>query len=158
MPQPGSIIGAFTDELGELGKQVVREVANVPKDIAGKALESLGTTGGKKQSGQKAQAGSAPGDKPALGQFEQEKDKKTKEAIARAALAELAGVKPKQREPSVRERLEMENEQKKQTQQQQQTQTAKSQLPNVQSKRKRGDLFGIKAKRNPAEMKNTRQD
>ena len=38
------IIGSFE----EIGKDVVREVAKAPTDIAGKALESLGTSSGQK--------------------------------------------------------------------------------------------------------------
>ena len=41
------IIGSFED----IGEKVVSEVAKVPADIAGKALESLGASSGKKRKG-----------------------------------------------------------------------------------------------------------
>ena len=129
------MIGAFTDELGDLGKQIVRETVKVPKDIAGKALESLGTSGGQKQ---KQQTVATPPD-------------------ARAALAEIAGIKPKQKEPTVWEKIQAEAEQKKELGKQQQT--AAQALPAVKSKRPRGDLYGMKAKKAGSEVgKNVRQD
>ena len=135
MANPGSMIGAFTDELGDLGKQIVRETVKVPKDIAGKALESLGTSGGQKQKQQTATT-----------------------TDARAALAEIAGIKPKQKEPTVWEKIQAEAEQKKELGKQQQ-QTAAQALPAVKSKRPRGDLYGMKAKKAGSEVgKNVRQD
>ncbi len=150
------IIGSFED----IGKDIVREAVKVPKDIAGKALESLGTSGGKTQGAQTPQARTA--DKPKegpLAELDQAKDTKLKEAIARRALEELSGVKPKQKEPSVWERIQMEVEQKKQQQARQTVVAAQSALPMAKSKRPRGDLYGMKAKKNPAEMsRNVRQD
>lgn len=136
MPKPGTILGSFTDELGDLGKQIVRETVKVPKDIAGKALESLGTSGGQKPQ----QKTSTPTD-------------------ARAALAELAGIKPKQKEPTVWEKAQQEAEQKKELAMQQQKQSNTQQLVPISSKRKRGDLYGMKAKKAGSEVgKNVRQD
>ncbi|MBI3956173.1 hypothetical protein HY339_02860 [Candidatus Gottesmanbacteria bacterium] len=136
MVNPGSMIGAFTDELGELGKQIVRETVKVPKDIAGKALESLGASSGQKS---QQQTGSV--------------------TDARAALAQLAGIKPKQKEPSVWEKIQAEAREKKELSKQQQQQAATQQLPVVKSKRPRGDLYGLKAKKASGEVgKNVRQD
>ncbi len=153
---PSQIIGSFED----IGKDILRETINVPKDIAGKALESLGTSSGKTQGQQAPQAATA--DKPKegpLAELDQAKDTKVKEAIARRALEELSGNKPKQKEPSVWERIQMEVEQKKKQQQQQTIVAAQSALPMAKSKRPRGDLYGVKAKRNAAEVsRNVRQD
>lgn len=155
MPQPGTIIGAFTDELGELGKQIVRETVQVPKDIAGKALESLGASGGKK-SNPKSLADPVGG---ALPRLDEAGSQQAKQAIARAALAEFAGAKPKQKEPSVWEQQQAEAERKKELSAQQQKQAAAQALPVVKFKRPRGDLFGIKSKRFGGEAgKNVRQD
>ncbi len=155
------MVGAFTDELGELGKQIVRETVKVPKDIAGKALESLGASSGQKQA-QTPSTGAQDkptAEKTALDQFGESKDQKAKQAIARAALAQLAGVPPKQKEPSVWEKIQAEAEQKKELSKQQQHQAAAQALPVVQSKRPRGDLYGIKAKKFSGEQgKNVRQD
>lgn len=136
MPAPGTITGALTDELGDLGKSIVREAVAVPKDIAGKALESLGTPTSQKPQQQKP----------------------TTAASARAALAALAGP-PKPKEPSVWERMQAEAEQKKEMRKHQRAQAAEQALPVVKPKRARGDLYGIKAKKFSGEVgKNIRQD
>lgn len=144
------IIGSFED----IGKDIVREAVKVPKDIAGKALESLGTSSGKKQSQQTVGSQSGP-----LAQLDQMKDNQVRFAVARAALEELSGKKLKQKEPSVWERIQMEVEQKKERQKQQIAAAAASALPAAKSARPRGDLYGMKAKRAAAEMsRNVRQD
>ena len=79
------IIGSFED----IGKDIAHEVAKVPVDIAGKALESLGTSS---QKGQKGNQMNPTGDatkKPegALAQLDQTTDQKIKQSIAREALA-----------------------------------------------------------------------
>jgi|SRR3989344_4644871 len=140
MANPGSIIGQITEEFEQLGKQVVKEVVKAPKDIGEKALESLGTSSGKQQ-GKSAKV-----------------DETIKKATARAALEELAGNKPKPKELSVREKTEAEEKQKKELVAQQQKQAQQNQLQQTTSKRKRGDLFGVQAKRSSAERKNVRQD
>lgn len=151
MANPGSMIGAFTDELGDLGKQIVRETASVPKDIAGKTLESLGVSSGQKP---KQQTVSTPD-----ASKKESRDQKVNASIARAALAEIAGVTPKKKEPSVWEKIQAETGQKKELAKQQQSQAAAQALPVVKSKRPRGDLYGMKAKKNTAEVgKNVRQD
>ncbi len=161
MPQSGSIIGQISEELGELGKHVVGEAAKVPKDVAGKALESLGSTSGQK--GQQS-VGTGRGqdvrdsENTAVGKFTRAKDQHVKNAIARAALAQLAGVKAEQKEPTVWEKMQTEVEQKKEQTSQQQQQAANKQLPLVKSKRPRGDLFGVNAKQTSAERKGVRQD
>lgn len=151
MPQPGTIIGAFTDELGDLGKQIVRETVKVPKDIAGKALESLGASSGQKQKQQTP---------PSVDTAKKElSEQKIKASVAREALAQLAGAKPKQKEPSVWEKIQAEAEQKKELSKQQQQAVAAQQLPQMKAKRPRGDLYGLKAKRASGEVgKNVRQD
>ena len=151
MAQPGSMIGAFTDELGDLGKNIIREAVAVPKDVAGKALESLGVSSGQKPKQQTASTFDASKKEPS--------DQKVNASIARAALAEIAGVTPKKKEPSVWEKIQAEAEQKKELAKQQQQQAASQQLAPATSKRKRGDLYGMKAKKNTTEVgKNVRQD
>lgn len=141
---PGQIIS----ELGQIVKDVGKQTAKVPGEIAGKALESLGTTS-------KKPAGTGV----AWEQIGVEKDRKVKQALARKALEELASGKVmKPREPSIWERLQMEAEEKKNTQHQQQAAAAASQLPQTGSRRPTGDLYGVKAKKTTAENKNVRQD
>lgn len=153
------IIGSFED----IGKDIVREAASVPKDIVGKALESLGSSSGQKT--QKPVNSGNPRDSRNLEngpweQFDALPDKDVKKKMARnalqALLARLAG-KPKER--TVWEKMQQEVEQKKQMQQQQQAQVNASQLFKTASKRPRGDLYGMKAKKAGSEVgKNVRQD
>ena len=142
------IIGSFED----IGKDIIREAASVPKDIAGKALESLGTS-----SGQKTQK---PVTNGPWEQFDALPDKDIKKKMARNALqALLARLASKPKEPTVWEKIQQETEQKKQLQQQQQVQANASQLFKTASKRPRGDLYGVGAKKLGSEVgKNVRQD
>lgn len=152
------IIGSFED----IGKDVVHEVAKVPGDIAGKALESLGATSGKTQQGQTVSTATdavKPKEKTSWETFDEARDEKAKRAIARAALEALLKRTAKPKEPSVWEKIQTEVEQKKQMQKQQQMQTAGQQLPKTSTKRPRGDLYGVGAKRLGSELgKNVRQD
>lgn len=151
MANPGTMLGAFSDELGDLGKNIVREAVAVPKDVVGTALESLGVSGGQKQ---KQQTTATPDDTK-----KEPSEPQIKASIARVALQELAGGKPKQKEPSVWEKIQAEAEQKKELGKKQQQQAAAQQLPVVKSKRPRGDLYGMKAKKVGSEVgKNVRQD
>ena len=159
-----NIPGQIISELGEIGKQVGREVAKVPKDIAGQALESLGSSSGKKQ-GQQAQTtpqkptGEAPAPQGPWQSIDAEKDKKTKEAIARAALEDLTRPKQQQKEPSVWEKIQMEEQKKKEMAAKQAASQQATAIPMSKSKRPRGDLYGIKAKKAGSEVgKNVRQD
>lgn len=156
MVNPGSIIGAMTEEFQEIGKQVVTETVKAPKDIVGTALESVGVGGGKKQKAQTKPVQSAP-QPGSQAEADHAHAQELKKAIARQALAELAGGKKKS-EPGVWERIQKEEEQKKEQKKQQKAHAAKTNLPQTSSKRKRGDLFGMKAKKTAAENKNVRQD
>lgn len=157
MANPGSIIGQISEEFGELGKQVVKEAVKAPKDIAGIALESLGTSSGKQQ-GNFTQSNTKPTEGGVVDQFTNEKNQLAKKAIARAALEELAGRPAIPKELSVRERIEAEERQKKELLAKQQAQAQQNVLQPATPKRKRGDLFGVQAKRSSAERKNVRQD
>lgn len=149
------VIGSFED----IGKDIIREVVSVPKDIAGKALESLGTP----LSGQKKPKQVAPVQRPLENgpweQFDALPDKDVKKKMARNALqALLARLASKPKEPSVWEKMQQEAEQKKHMQQMQKQQAAQ-QIPQAQSKRPRGDLYGVGAKKLGSEQgKNVRQD
>jgi hypothetical protein len=144
-------------ELGEIGKQVGNEVANIPKDIAGKAMESMGATSGKPGQKSPMVSTSPTGEKSAWETIDSEKDKKVKRSIARKALEELANREIKRKEPSIWERLQQEQEQKK-NQLLQQKAAASQQLQPGASKRPRGDLYGAKAKKTTTENRNVRQD
>ena len=147
------IIGSFED----IGKDIVREVTNVPNDIAGKALESLGTASNKQQ-GQQSTTSQTAEPQGALKELDSTKDNKVKEAIARAALEQFAG-KAKSKEPSVWERQQQEDKEKKDVAARQAAARKLAAPVATPSKRPKGDLYGMKAKRASAEMsRNVRQD
>lgn len=135
------IIGSFED----IGKDIVREAVKVPKDIAGKALESLGTS--KSQTSQTAPKQQKP------------EREETPPVSPRQWLAELAGKGKQQKEPTVQERLEKENQEKNEKEQKQAV-TAQKMAPIVtgSSKPKRGNLYGVKQKASSEMSKNVRQD
>ncbi|MFZ5845564.1 MAG: hypothetical protein ACOY0S_03800 [Patescibacteria group bacterium] len=147
MPNPGSIVGQITEELGELGKKVVTETAKVPKDIASRALESLESSPITEES---AKAG--PWEK-----FDELKDEEVKRAMARAALAQLAG-KPRPKEPPIVERLEQEEREKKEAAAKQAAVAAQMAPIAVPRGRRRGDLYSLSAKASSEKSRNVRQD
>lgn len=141
---PGQIIS----ELGQIAKDVGKQVVQVPKDIAGKALESLGTS-----------SKTSASDDTAWAQIGREKDQNIKQSVARKALEELvAGKITKPREPSIWERLQQEQEQKKNMLKQQSMPGGMTPLVKSSSKRPVGDLYGAKAKSTATENRNVRQD
>ncbi len=157
MVNPNSVLGQIGESFETIAKDVVGEVKQVPKDMVGTALESVGlSTGGKKKPKQHVSNAQEPGVE-GQPQTPPGPSEDIKRAIARAALEELSGKKPAQKEPSVWEKLQQEEEQKKE-QKKQKAQAAKAQLPAAAPKRKRGDLYGMKAKKTAAENRNVRQD
>lgn len=157
MAKPGGMIGQMMDSFEQIGQDVARETVQAPKDMVGKALESIGVSSGKKKTQQQTQqtsqeAGTQP-EAPSNGPSEE-----VKRAIARAALEEISGKRPKQQEESVWERMKKEEEQKKQMEKQRREAEKKASLPQVSSKRKRGDLYGKQAKKTQVENRNQRQD
>jgi hypothetical protein len=146
------VIKQVIDSFEDIGKDVVQEVAKVPTEIAGKALESLGASSQKpkQQGNQTAQP------QGALQQIEQTSDQKIKRAIARDALAQLAG-NQKQKEPTVQERIAQEEAAKKEALKKQQA-TQMAPLAAVSSKPKRGNLYAKKQKSTAVENKASRQD
>ena len=144
MVNPNSIIGQIGESFETLAKDVVDETVNVPKDIMGKVLES-GTSQPKQQKQQAPQ---------------EQKDEQEKKVVARAALEEISGKgKPQQKEPTVWEKIQKEEEEKKNIEQKNKAEAAKQALPKGSSKKARGDLYGMKAKKAAAEMsRNVRQD
>jgi len=150
------MLGSFED----IGKDVIKQTVQAPVDIAGKVLESL--TGGSSVKGQKqVQSGAedvgAKKSDGALGAMEQTDDMKVKKAIARAALEQLAG-HSEQKPPSVFEEKKKEEQEKKQTEQEQAKKAALAEVPKMSSKKRRGDLYGIKGKSSTEMSKNVRQD
>ncbi len=154
------IIGSFED----ISKDVLKQTASLPKDIVGKAIESLGTSAGaNKQQGQ-AVPGGLPGSEGAsrestpLDEVEQAKDRKTKQSIARNALQYLAK-RPGERELSVSEKADKEKQEKTLLEKKKQEQEEKMKLNKQSFKPRRGDLRGTTKKQSGSETgKNVRQD
>ena len=146
---PNTIIGSFED----IGKNIVSETAKVPKDIAGKALESLGATpkGQPVQSQPEPTPEQAQRPKDSWDDIDSQKNTSVKKTIAREALSALAA-RRKPREQSVWERLQKEQEQRRMEKEKATAQAAASVLPVIKGKRPVGDLYGLKAKRQGSEI------
>lgn len=157
MANPGSIVNQIGGSFEDIGKDIARETVQAPKDIAGAAMESLGVSTGKKNPAAGAKPAPAT---PLEAKTRQaaEADEATKRAIARAALEELVGKKREDKEPGVREKIEKEEEEKKEMEKKQKELAAKQALPQTGSKRPKGDLYGVKAKKTSTEQKSVRQD
>jgi hypothetical protein len=151
------MIGSFED----IGKDIARETVKVPTDIGGKILESLtgaASSKGQQQGSQKQQEGMSD-QKPggALGKMDETKDMGVKRAIARAALEQLAskGEKPPS---SIWDEKQKEEQEKKEMVKKQAEQSAFAEMLKMSSKKRRGDLYGIKGKSSTEMSKNVRQD
>lgn len=153
MSIPKRIIESFED----IGEVIIQEVKQLPKDIAGKALESLGTASTKKPSASQQQARRIPQD-GASAEIEKTKEEQIKKAIARAALEEIAGVTPQKKEPTVFEKAQIEIDQKKELAKKQMVAAQMAQLPKMSQKKRRGNLFGIQEKSSLEKSRNVRQD
>jgi hypothetical protein len=157
---PKTIIGSFED----LGKDIIHEVSKLPTDITGAALESLGTAKSK-TSGQTpkttqfiGQADGRPKSKDAFDKIDETGDQKNKQAIARAALSALLE-RPKQAPETIWDQKQKEDKEKKDALEFQKKEQKKTELPKSTYRRARGDLYGLAAKKQGAEMsKNVRQD
>ncbi len=138
------IIGSFED----IGKDIARETLQVPKDIVGKAIETLGTSSKKPQSTKSTQTPPTP-ESPQIPQ-----------KSSREWLAELAGKNKKSPEPTVQERLEKEKQEKNEKEQKQAAVAQKmAPLPVMSAKAKRGNLYGVTKQKSGSETsKNVRQD
>ncbi|HLD24695.1 MAG TPA: hypothetical protein VJB96_02140 [Patescibacteria group bacterium] len=159
MPNPGSILDKIGESFETIGSDVVKQTIAAPKDIAQAAAESLGLSGGKKNPKQQQTVKASQTPLTPEQQEVQQKSEEEKRAVARAALEELIGKKPQKKEPTVWEKIQQEEEQKKELEKKRKVEAAKQALPQVKSKRPRGDLYGMKAKKASAEMsRNVRQD
>jgi hypothetical protein len=146
---PNSIIDSFED----IGKSIVSETAKVPKDIAGKALESLGTTSKSQpvQSQQEPTPEQANRPKDSWDDIALQQNTSVKKTIAREALAALAA-RRKPQEQSVWERIQKEQDEKKMEKQKATAAAAATTLPVIKGKRPAGDLYGLRAKRQGSEV------
>lgn len=158
MPKAGSIIGQITEELGEMGKQVVTETAKVPGDVAGTLLESFGSSSSPKGRQMPPSHAKVPETQDAgpWNTIDTMKDPKQKAQSARSALSQFSQ-KPERRKPSIWEQIQMEVQQKKEQEKEQKEMQNKA-LPKLSYKKPPGNLYGIGAKQTSTERKNTRND
>lgn len=152
MPQPPKSRGPILGSFESIGENVAKQVKSLPGDVVGAAIESI-TTGTTAKSPTTNQTST----NPAFQQLQSTPDEGAKKTMARQALQALSSVsKPK--EPSIWEQIQQEEEQKKQHIALQKKKQL-SELPLPSSKRSRGDLYGIKAKRQGSEIgKNVKHD
>lgn len=127
MAKPGTIIGQITEELGELGKKVVTEVAKAPVDIVAGTFE--------KRSKEK---------NPVQDNNPVQPDQEKEPVAPRRMLEQFA--KREKPEPSVYEKKIMEEQEKKETVKKQTAATAWQQLPNTGAAARRGDPQNIAKK------------
>lgn len=158
MAKPGGMLGTILDSFEQIGQDVARETIQAPKDIVGKALESVGVSSGNKKPAQQAAQIGPDGSPLPSEQSPNGPSEAVKRAIARSALEEISGKRTGQKEESVWERMKKEEEQKKEMEKQRKEAEKKASLPQVSSKRKRGDLYGKQAKKTQMENKSLRQD
>jgi len=143
------VIGSF----GDIGAEIVKEAAKVPGDITGKALESMGTPSGKTQQGanQPVQRTPSEGEK-VLDTVMKTTDEQGKRAISRKALEELVGYGKPKKEPGDWEKKQQELSEKKKAEETRRKQQEQQALPNISSKRRRGNLYGLAAKKAGSEI------
>ncbi|HCM82657.1 MAG: hypothetical protein UW37_C0022G0002 [Candidatus Gottesmanbacteria bacterium GW2011_GWA2_44_17] len=133
------IIGSF----GEIGQEVIKEAVTVPGDIAGKALESVGTPSGKKQgSQQKAKTNTFQGEQP-FGDITNAVSGPERRAKARRALEAYVGYGKPHKEPTVWEKKQMEEKQRERAIKDQKKLKEKEKLPTISTKPKQGQRYGI---------------
>lgn len=134
------IIGSFED----IGKDIAREAIRVPKDIVGKALESMGTN-------------TQTSPKTPIPQKTTSEEKKP--VPPRVWLQELAGKGRKQTEPTIQE-IHKKEDREKNEKENKQAVAAQKMAPIItgSSKPKRGNLYGVKQKASSEMSKNVRQD
>jgi hypothetical protein len=129
------VIGA----LGDLGHEIIKETANVPVEMLGMKLEQFGTP--KKNSNQQIPTA---GEK-ALMSVTNNPNPETKRARARAALQEFVGTgKPK--EPDAWEKKKKESLEKAAAVAERKKQERSQALPQLSTKRKQGQRYGIHEK------------
>ncbi len=151
------ILGSFED----IGEQVKQEITQLPKDILGSALESVGlSTGGKSQQQQQHQQFEQPQDSSSpWHQIDQEKDNQTKKTIAREALRALVSSSEPKKQSVYDEKMQ-EEEQKKLMEKERQELEKRQHvaLPSSGARKVPGIKSAIKSKQSNEIGKNVKQD
>jgi hypothetical protein len=153
-PRP-PILGSFED----IGEQVKTELTQLPGDILGQALETVGIHTGTKKQAVPNNNPQAHDDASALAQIEKQQSSQAKQMIARAALEELTRPRQQAKEKSIWEQIQEEEEQKKQMEKERQQMAQPVQLPSSGQRKVPGIKSSVKAKQQGSEIgKNARQD
>ena len=137
------------EQLGQLGKQIVTEVAKAPAKIVG-FDETLGSSSsGKGQPVKQQQTRAHPGEqKDPLQQLAKQDalDKQKQLAQARQLIQQF--IRPDEKSAqTLEEKLELEELEKKRKEIEEERKKAEMVIRQSSSKRPRGDLFGVKAKK-----------
>jgi FtsZ-interacting cell division protein ZipA len=154
---PSPILGSFED----IAKDVRQEVTQLPKDIVGSALESVGMGIGGKQKQQTPTPGTTQEPNSAWQQIDSQNEEKNKLIIARKALEELTQPTPKQKEPSEWDKQQEEEKQKTEMEEQRKEQEKANQivmLPSSGTRKVPGLKSAITSKQSSELGKNTRSD
>lgn len=148
------ILGSFES----IGESIIKSTAQVPKDIVTSAVESLGISTGSGKKKKKITTKQTNSQSDAWDQIEATNDTKIKETIARSALQSLVSRQLAEKQPDEWDKKNQEDEQKKLMRDQTKRQESLK-LRVGSSRRPRGDLFGIRAKRHGSEIgKNAKSD
>ena len=139
------------EQLGELGKQVVAEVAQVPAKIAGldagSTNETVGAGTGGNQSGQQKQQKAQINEQKRIAEVARKDEMQKEQQLAQARRLLQQFINPAESpEQPIKEKLDLEELEKKKKEIAAENEKAKKQLPKTGSKRPRGDLYGTRAK------------
>ncbi len=127
------VIGA----LGDLGAEILKETAKVPAELTGVKIEGGTPASQPSQSVQPASQG-----EQTLGKVTGMDNEQIKRSIARAALQELVG-EGKPAEPDQWERKQREEDERKRLREREKKEARKRTLPNLSSKPRAGQKYGI---------------
>lgn len=137
------------EQLGELGKQIVTEVTQVPAKITGMdqggTNETVGQGPGGAQTGQAAKQ-QAHNEQEKIAEVTRKEEAEKQQKISEARKLIQQFTKPREPEPSIREKLELEELEKKKQEIEEEKEKVKKILKPTPSRQPRGGLFGIKAK------------
>lgn len=146
------IVKGVGEQLGELGKQVISEVAKTPATLVG-LDETLGVSKSGNSQGTSVSTTQKPEDaSPSIELLKQQDEQKKQQELekARSLIAQFSqGPVP---EKTISQQQELEDLEKRKEGIKKEKLKAKMILPNTGSKPKRGNLFGIRAKQLGSEI------
>ncbi len=145
------------EQLGGLGKQIVKDMTALPGKLIGLDSGSAGESKGGISSGQQTKLQTPQTQKQAraqqIRQIEQQDEIEKQKQLqqARAMLRQWTQPQPQQ-ELTEAEKREIEELEKKKKESEEERKKAAQVLPRIVGKRPRGDLYGIKGKQSSGEI------